>query len=138
MYIESLDSILKESKSGAKAFHLSKMKRVGLPVPAGFVINVSAFEYFFLNNVNLDEAFKSSLSEALNNIANFRTDEGASLEKEFQLRIAKIRSLMTEAVAYDAERVATVKTRLRTALDELKVAVDENRFEQELIFYLEK
>jgi pyruvate,water dikinase len=69
MYIESLDSILKESKSGAKAFHLSKMKRVGLPVPAGFVINVSAFEYFFLNNVNLDEAFKSSLSEALNNIA---------------------------------------------------------------------
>jgi uncharacterized protein (TIGR00255 family) len=45
---------------------------------------------------------------------------------------------MTEAVAYDAERVTTVKTRLRTALDELKVAVDENRFEQELIFYLEK
>jgi uncharacterized protein YicC (UPF0701 family) len=45
---------------------------------------------------------------------------------------------MNEAVSYDAERVETVKTRLRTALDELKVNVDENRFEQELIFYLRK
>jgi uncharacterized protein (TIGR00255 family) len=78
------------------------------------------------------------INQALENIVQFRKDEGAYLEKEFQLRIAKIRSLMTEAVAYDAERVATVKTRLRTALEELKVAVDENRFEQELIFYLEK
>lgn len=78
------------------------------------------------------------IDEALENITNFRKDEGASLEKEFQLRIANINNLMNEAVSYDAERVETVKTRLRTALDELKVNVDENRFEQELIFYLEK
>ena len=78
------------------------------------------------------------IDEALENIANFRKDEGASLEKEFQLRISNINNLMNEAVSYDAERVETVKTRLRTALDELKVNVDENRFEQELIFYLEK
>lgn len=78
------------------------------------------------------------IDEALDNIANFRKDEGASLEKEFQLRISNIHNLMNEAVSYDAERVETVKTRLRSALDELKVNVDENRFEQELIFYLEK
>lgn len=78
------------------------------------------------------------IDEALENITNFRKDEGASLEKEFHLRIANIHNLMNEAVSYDAERVETVKTRLRTALDELKVNVDENRFEQELIFYLEK
>ena len=78
------------------------------------------------------------IDEALENIANFRKDEGASLEKEFQLRIANIEKLMNEAVSYDAERVETIKTRLRTALEELKVNVDENRFEQELIFYLEK
>ena len=78
------------------------------------------------------------IDEALENITNFRKDEGASLEKEFQLRIANIEKLMNEAVSYDAERIETVKTRLRTALDELKVNVDENRFEQELIFYLEK
>ena len=78
------------------------------------------------------------IHQALENIVQFRKDEGASLEIEFQMRIAKIRTLMNEAVAYDAERVATVKTRLRTALEELKASVDENRFEQELIFYLEK
>ncbi len=78
------------------------------------------------------------IHQALENIVQFRKDEGTSLEKEFQMRIAKIRTLMKDAVAYDAERVATVKTRLRTALEELKASVDENRFEQELIFYLEK
>ncbi len=81
---------------------------------------------------------QSVIDEALENIANFRKAEGSSLEKEFKLRIANITKLMNEAVSYDAERVETVKTRLRMALDELKVNVDENRFEQELIFYLEK
>ncbi|HPW97077.1 MAG TPA: YicC family protein [Flavobacterium sp.] len=78
------------------------------------------------------------IDEALENIAQFRKDEGVSLEKEFLHRIANIMTLMNNAVAYDVERVETVKTRLRTALDELKENVDENRFEQELIFYLEK
>ena len=78
------------------------------------------------------------IDEGLENIAQFRKDEGVSLEREFLHRIANIMTLMNNAVSYDAERVETVKTRLRTALDELKENVDENRFEQELIFYLEK
>ena len=78
------------------------------------------------------------IDEALENIAQFRKDEGASLEKEFVLRIGNIKNLMDNAVSYDTERIETVKLRLRTALDELKEKVDENRFEQELIFYLEK
>ncbi|MES2813187.1 MAG: YicC/YloC family endoribonuclease [Bacteroidota bacterium] len=78
------------------------------------------------------------INEALTNINQFRKDEGKSLENEFLSRINNIRTLMNEAVSYDTERVETVKNRLRTALDELKANVDENRFEQELIFYLEK
>jgi uncharacterized protein (TIGR00255 family) len=78
------------------------------------------------------------INEALDNISTFRSDEGLSLEKEFELRISNIENLMNEAVSYDAERVETVKTRLRNALEELKATIDENRFEQELIFYLEK
>jgi uncharacterized protein (TIGR00255 family) len=78
------------------------------------------------------------IDEALENIAQFRKDEGVSLEREFLHRIANIMTLMNNAVSYDGERVETVKTRLRNALDELKENVDENRFEQELIFYLEK
>ena len=78
------------------------------------------------------------ITEGLVNIHNFRIDEGKSLEKEFQLRIANIRQFMDETVALDSERIANVKERLQTAIDELKVNVDENRFEQELIYYLEK
>ena len=78
------------------------------------------------------------IEEALRNILNFRRDEGMSLEKEFQLRIGNIRQYMTEALALDPERVQAIKDRLQTAISELKVNVDENRFEQELIYYLEK
>jgi uncharacterized protein (TIGR00255 family) len=78
------------------------------------------------------------IKEALVNIGNFRQDEGLSLEKEFQLRIGNIRQYMNDALALDPERVQAIKERLQTAISELKVNVDENRFEQELIYYLEK
>ena len=78
------------------------------------------------------------IEEALQNILTFRRDEGQSLEKEFQLRIANIRQYMTEALALDPERVQAIKDRLQIAIAELQVNVDENRFEQELIYYLEK
>jgi uncharacterized protein (TIGR00255 family) len=78
------------------------------------------------------------IKEAISNILNFRQAEGVSLENEFQLRIGNIRSYMTEALALDPDRVQAIKDRLQTAIAELKVNVDENRFEQELIYYLEK
>lgn len=81
---------------------------------------------------------QKTINEALVGINQFRKDEGLALENEFKARIGNIRQLMNDAVGYDTERVETVKARLRTALDELEATVDENRFEQELIFYLEK
>ena len=83
-------------------------------------------------------AISGVIDEALERIANFRKDEGVSLETDFRLRIANIRLYMNEALAMDSDRIAKIKERLRTAIDEIKVNVDENRFEQELIFYLEK
>jgi uncharacterized protein (TIGR00255 family) len=79
-----------------------------------------------------------TIIEAIENIITFRQDEGKSLEKEFQLRIANIRSNMYQALELDPERVQNIKTKLHHAITELKVTVDENRFEQELIYYLEK
>ena len=81
---------------------------------------------------------QTAIEEALQNILTFRKDEGKSLENEFQLRIGNIRQYMNEALALDPERVQAIKDRLQTAIAELKVNVDENRFEQELIYYLEK
>jgi uncharacterized protein (TIGR00255 family) len=78
------------------------------------------------------------IDEALANINNFRKDEGLSLEKEFSLRIANIRKYLDDAIALDSERIQNIKNKLQTAIVELKANVDENRFEQELIYYLEK
>ena len=78
------------------------------------------------------------IDEALVNILSFRKDEGESLEKEFNLRIGNIRQYMEDVLALDPERVQAIKERLQTAISELQVNVDENRFEQELIYYLEK
>ncbi|BCY27723.1 YicC/YloC family endoribonuclease [Flavobacterium okayamense] len=81
---------------------------------------------------------ESLVREALTNISTFRKDEGLSLDKEFRFRIENIRNYMNEAVALAPERISAIKERLQNAIDELKVNVDENRFEQELIYYLEK
>ena len=78
------------------------------------------------------------IREALDNILNFRQAEGLSLEKEFNIRIANIRQFLAEAITLDPERIQNIKDKLQTAIAELKVTVDENRFEQELIYYLEK
>ncbi|MCG2612272.1 YicC family protein [Flavobacterium sp. SM15] len=81
---------------------------------------------------------QSAIEDALVNINQFRKDEGLSLENEFKLRVGNIRSFMNQALELDPERIENIKNKLQTAIDELKVNVDENRFEQELIYYLEK
>lgn len=83
-----------------------------------------------LINENIDIAIKD--------IVQYRIDEATSLEIDFKERIANIKTYLEEVKALDGDRVENVKTRLKKAIDDLKVATDENRFEQELIYYLEK
>ena len=78
------------------------------------------------------------IKEAIKEIIQYRIDEAASLEDDFKLRIKNIQSFLEEVKSFDAARIEFVKERLNKAIDELKVTTDENRFEQELIYYLEK
>ena len=90
--------------------------------------------------INTDE-FKSILegvSEALTAINLYRSDEGEVLENDFNIRIKNISKLLIKVIAVDSDRMTIVKDRLRKAVEDLKEAIDENRFEQELIYYLEK
>ena len=75
---------------------------------------------------------------AITEIVQYRIDEAASLEIDFKQRIENINTYLEEVKALDGDRVENVKTRLKKAIDDLKVDTDENRFEQELIYYLEK
>ena len=80
----------------------------------------------------------AKIKEAIKEIIQYRIDEAASLEDDFKLRIKNIQSFLVEVKSFDEARIAFVKERLNKAIDELKVTIDENRFEQELIYYLEK
>lgn len=80
----------------------------------------------------------SALEKALKAINDYRSQEGDVLEKDFVFRITEIGKLLDEVAKLDGERIGAVRERLRKAVSDLKEQVDENRFEQELIFYLEK
>ncbi|MDT0556504.1 YicC/YloC family endoribonuclease [Patiriisocius hiemis] len=90
--------------------------------------------------VNEDEFAQiiNAVEQALKEINKYRSDEGAALEKDFKARITNIKSLLEEVIKIDPERIANVKERLQKAVAEIKEKVDENRFEQELMYYLEK
>ncbi|MDO6676553.1 YicC family protein [Tenacibaculum sp. 1B UA] len=75
---------------------------------------------------------------ALKEIIQYRIDEAKSLEEDFKTRILNIQFALEEVKKLDGDRIEHVKERLQKALTDLKVEVDENRFEQELIYYLEK
>ena len=79
-----------------------------------------------------------SIDTAIAEIVQYRIDEAASLEIDFRERIENINTYLEEVKALDSDRVENVKIRLKKAIDDLKVDTDENRFEQELIYYLEK
>ena len=90
--------------------------------------------------LNEDEwaQINTNIQEAIKDIIQYRIDEAASLEDDFKLRIKNIQHYLEEVKSFDDARIEFVKERLKKAIDELKVTTDENRFEQELIYYLEK
>lgn len=80
------------------------------------------------------------LKEAIDNLNAFRTKEGLQLQDEFEERIQTIQSLLNDVPKYEEERIPIIKERIAKNLDEVinKDNIDSNRFEQELIYYIEK
>jgi len=84
------------------------------------------------------KTIEAHVIEAIGNIVGYRIDEGKVLEADFLQRNENIRRLLEEVIAVDPERIAGVKERLQKGIADLKEKVDENRFEQELVYYIEK
>ena len=91
---------------------------------------------------SLDEIEKkivfNLLDTVIKDINGYRTDEGTQLEKDFILRINLIEDHLNAIKKIDPERNQKIELKLKEALADLKIEIDANRFEQELIFYLEK
>ena len=79
------------------------------------------------------------VEETCGKLNDFRAQEGAALKKEFELRIGQIRSLLSQIEAFEDIRILQIKERILKGLKELEhPGLDQNRLEQEMIFYLEK
>lgn len=83
-------------------------------------------------------ALMQALDSALEQFNAFREQEGATLIADLLRRVDKIEELKAEVVPYEQSRCETIKNRIRENLSQLKVDVDSNRLEQEMIFYIEK
>ncbi|MDA0935610.1 MAG: YicC family protein [Bacteroidetes bacterium] len=81
---------------------------------------------------------ESLLKTAITALSVFRSDEGKILEKEFKKRLNNLEELSSAIETIDPERNTKIKEKLKTALETLQVEIDQNRFEQELIYYIEK
>ena len=94
--------------------------------------------------VELDEEewkqVKQVVNKAIEAFQKFRSDEGKTLANEFNSRIAIIYELLAEVMSSDAARIEAIRTRIKNNIAELveKEKIDQNRFEQELIYYIEK
>jgi len=84
------------------------------------------------------QAIEKGLGETLAKFVEYRTDEGKALEKDITQNVTAIQQYLKEVMALDKPRITAKKDRLKKALAELNQQVDENRFEQELIYYIEK
>lgn len=85
-------------------------------------------------------AVKNTLEEALEKCNNHRQEEGKMLQEELERYINGIRTGLTEVTEWDPQRIKQIRERISSNIDEIKdrVQVDQNRFEQELIYYIEK
>ncbi|WP_372795523.1 YicC/YloC family endoribonuclease [Lutibacter sp.] len=79
-----------------------------------------------------------AISETIEKINEYRLDEGKVLLADFELRISIIEDLLEKVIEEDPKRIEHVKEKIKKSIAELEAKIDESRFEQELIYYIEK
>ena len=110
----------------------SELLRIAIKLPDTLKTEIEDFDQAEI------ELIETLLKKAINALIEFRSDEGKILETEFNKRLDNLLGLCKEVEIIDPERGSKVKEKLKSALDTLQAEIDQNRFEQELIYYLEK
>ena len=125
----------RELKSLNESWNEQPVDYLALVVRMPEVLNQQSFELS-----DEERAFILNLIEATcENLNDFRKQEGEALIKEFNFRITEIRRLLDEIPQFENERLVTIRERITKGLSEIEgLNVDENRLEQEMIFYIEK
>ena len=84
------------------------------------------------------EEITHAISQAIEEVNAYRQEEGQQLKKDFEQRIHTISNLIKGVEKIEKDRIKRIQSSIGNQLQELKVSIDENRFEQEMIYFLEK
>jgi len=110
----------------------SELLRIAIKLPETLKTEIEDFDQAEI------ELIETLLKKAIDALIEFRSDEGKLLETEFNKRLDNLVGLCKEVEIIDPERGSKVKEKLKSALDTIQAEFDQNRFEQELIYYIEK
>ncbi|MGB2435312.1 MAG: YicC/YloC family endoribonuclease [Flavobacteriaceae bacterium] len=121
-----------EQLKGIEDLGRSELLRIAIKLPDTLKTEIEDFDETEI------ELIKTLLKKAIDALIEFRSDEGKILEIEFKKRLDNLEELCKEVEIIDPERSSKIKEKLKSALDNLQAEIDQNRFEQEMIYYLEK
>lgn len=119
-------------------------EKLGIPVPSDWfqiLLKLPDALKYEVQEADEDEwkTVLTTINSAIDNLEEFRQQEGLMLKNLFETKIENIRGLLTEVEKYESERIEKVRTRITEALEKIdNFDYDKNRFEQEMIFYIEK
>ena len=117
---------------GIEDIDRSELLRIAIKLPDTLKTEIEDFDKTEI------ELIETLLKKTIDALIKFRSDEGKILETEFNKRLDNLERLFKEVEIIDPERSSKIKEKLKSALDTLQAEIDQNRFEQELIYYLEK
>jgi len=149
IFIEHKDtSISSKINQGAVANYYAQIKetadKLNIELPSDWFSVILRLPETIKTEVSeLDEdewgKIKAAIIEALKAFNEFRVQEGAMLEAIFESKIENIGNFLIEVEKYESERLERVRAKIMEAIKKLEIAnYDENRFEQEMIYYIEK
>lgn len=151
IYTEAIDnaSVVNLNTPLLKQYKEQIMKmseELEIPLPVDWYATLLRLPDAIKSDLNRSETDESELAAvgnavgtAISTLIEFRTQEGKRLEAFFREKIANIQALLREVDGYEQERVAKIKGRIQDSLCKLEnIEFDKNRFEQEMIFYIEK
>ena len=121
-----------EQLKGIEDIDRSELLRIAIKLPDTLKTDIEDFDKTEI------ELIETLLKKTIDALIKFRSDEGKILETEFNKRLDNLDGLCKEVEIIDPERSSKIKEKLKSALDTLQAEIDQNRFEQELIYYLEK
>jgi len=120
-------------------------QKTGIPEPQDWMYTLTRMPDVLTKTdvETLDDAewvvVRQAVADALQNLVNFRCQEGAALQKKFEEKIDNIAGLLAAIEPFEKGRVEKIKARIVDGLQQIPgVEYDKNRMEQELIYYIEK